>query len=193
MRKSDLVTFVLCTAAVAIAIVGGGVASASGSSRTLAAGPHIPKDGGEVQFTGYSNNDGPKSVAVLTGAIGDYGEAIRTTNTGSTGTQYNELELSMTRGSFRLNIADIESELGRAIYGAFPTSSRTCSGEVTVAGATPVVSGAGTGAYKGLQGSLHMTITINEVEDWPTCPKTDTSPFLAQSVFITGSGTVSLR
>jgi hypothetical protein len=62
-----------------------------------------------------------------------------------------------------------------------------------VAGATPVVSGAGTGAYKGLQGSLHMTITINEVEDWPTCPKTDTSPFLAQSVFITGSGTVSLR
>jgi hypothetical protein len=149
MRKSNLVPLFLNTVLGASAFVGGGVASASTSTKTLAEGPHVPKGGGEVQLTGYSINDGPSSDAVLTGVIGDYGEAIRTTNSGSSGTQYNELELSMTRGSFRLNIAGIESELEKAIYGAFPTTS-TCSGEVSVSDATPVVSGAGTGAYMNL-------------------------------------------
>jgi hypothetical protein len=191
MRVNNVVSLIVCTVIAISALVGGGVASASRTR--LAEGPHIPKGGGEVEFTGYSSGDGPKSVAVLTGAIGDYGEAIRTTSSGSAGSEYHELELSMTRGSFRLNIAGIESELGKAIFGAFPTHSSTCSGEVSVSGATPVIDGTGTGAYKGLQGSLDMTITINEVEEWPTCPKTDTSPYLAQSVFITGKGMVSLR
>jgi hypothetical protein len=191
MRGDNVVPLLVCTAIAASALVGGGVASASKTK--LAEGPHIPKGGGEVQFTGYSSGDGPKSVAVLTGAIGDYGDAIRTMSSSSGGSEYNELELSMTRGSFRLNVAGIEGELGKAIYGAFPTHSRTCSGEVSVSGTTPIIAGTGTGDYKGLQGSLHMTITINEVEEWPSCPKTDTSPYLAQSVFITGEGTVSLK
>jgi hypothetical protein len=191
MRENNVVPLIVCTVIVASALIGGGVASAS--KNKLAEGPHIPKGGGEVQFSGYSNSDGAKSVAVLTGAIGDYGEAIRTTSSGSARSEFNELKLSLTRGSFRLNIAGIEGELGKAIYGAFPTNSRTCSGEVSVSGTTPVIAGTGTGAYKGLQGSLHMTITINEVEEWPTCPKTDTSPYLAQSVFITGAGSMSLK
>jgi hypothetical protein len=191
MRVHNVVPLVVCAVIAAFALVGGGVASASKTK--LAEGPHIPKGGGEVEFTGYSSGDGPKSVAVLTGAIGDYGEAIRTTSSGSARSEYNELELSMTRGSFRLDIAGIEGELGKAIFGAFPTHASTCSGEVSVSGATPVIAGTGTGAYKGLQGSLHMTITINEVEEWPTCPRTDTSPYLAQSVFITGAGMVSLK
>ncbi len=191
MRVNNVAPLIVCTVIVASALVGSGVASASKTK--LAQGPHIPKGGGEVQFTGYSNGDGPKSTAVLTGAIGDYGEAIRTTSGNSAGSEYNELKLSMTRGSFRLDIAGIEGELGKAINGAFPTHSSTCSGEVSVSGETPVIAGTGTAAYKGLQGSLHMTITINEVEEWPTCPKTDTSPYLAQSVFITGAGMVSLK
>jgi hypothetical protein len=181
----------MCAVIASSALVGGGIASASKTK--LAEGPHIPKGGGEVQLTGYSNNDGPNFVAVLTGAIGDYGEAIRATSKGSAGAEYNELELSMTRGSFQLNIAGIEGELGKAIFGSFPTHSSTCSGEVSVTGTSPIIAGTGTGAYKALQGSLHMTITINEVEDWPTCPKTDTSPYLAQSVFIAGSETVAVK
>ena len=43
-----------------------------------------------------------------------------------------------------------------------------------------------------IKGSFSTTITINEVEDWPACPDTDTSPFLAQTVFLMGTGVVRL-
>jgi hypothetical protein len=182
---------ILSITLVGAVLVGGG--DASGASKTLkASGPHIPKGGGLVNITGYSDNDGPKSTVILTGVIGDYGDAVRTYANGTTGGEFNQLEVLVTRGSFRLGITDVENKLGRAISGHFPTNTHTCSGVVTVTGATPVVTGSGTGAYKGLRGTFNMTITINEVESWPTCPKTDTSPFLAQSVFITGTGTVSL-
>jgi hypothetical protein len=143
-----------------------------------------------VRITGYSNNDGPTSRVVVTGVIGDFGKAVRTAS-GSSNATYNELDLRLTRGSFGLNIAGIESNLLAAITGHFPTNATTCSGEVSVSGRATVDSGSGTGAYKGLSGNVTLSITINEVESPPHCPKTDTSPFLAQTVFISGSGKVS--
>jgi hypothetical protein len=57
-----------------------------------------------------------------------------------------------------------------------------------VTAATPIVAGSGTGSYRGISGSITMTITIGEVD------KTHTNgPFLAQLIFLTGSGRVSLR
>jgi hypothetical protein len=173
-----------------------GAAGVSGASEeghsTKPAGPHVPKSGGIVRITGYSDNDGPTSRVVVTGVVGDFGKAVRTTSPGSSGAEFNELVLKLTRGSFGLNIASLESELAAAISGHFPTNTTTCSGEVAVTGKAAIDSGSGTGAYKGLSGDLTLTITINEVESPPHCPATDTSPFLAQSVFISGSGTVSL-
>jgi hypothetical protein len=193
MHRRTWTAAVLLTCVVALMSTGGGVAVASGSSRSEEpVGPRVPKEGGSVDFTAYSDNDGSKSTAVLTGAIGDFGEAIRTSSGGSTDKEYDELQLSLTHGSFRLDIANLEGRLSHAIYGRFPTYAATCSGEVTVSGATPVRVGSGTGAYKGIRGEFSLTITINEVEKPPTCPKTDTSPYLAQSVFISGSGRVTL-
>jgi hypothetical protein len=182
------------TAVVAILGGGGGVSAAPKSSTPAkAVGPHIPKGGGLVQLTGYSDNDGPKFSVTLTGVVGDYGTAVRTHVSGSSGGEYNLLQVSVTRGSFGLGIAGLESKLIRAIYGNFPTNTSTCSGLVSVSAPVPVVANSGTGAYKGLRGTFHVNITINEVESWPSCPTTDTSPFLAQSVVISGTGTVSLR
>lgn len=171
----------------ALAVSSGvGVASAA----KLAAGPHVPKKGGSVIFTAYSNSDGPKSVIVLSGAIGDYGSATRTST--SKGGEFTQLLIKVTEGSFRLNIAGVEGRLAKAIYGHFPTNSSTCSGQVSITGATPIVGHSGTGSYKDISGTFSTTITINEVEDWPACPDIDTSPFLAQTVFLTGTGMVHL-
>jgi hypothetical protein len=167
-------------------------AAPKSSSSLNAFGPHIPKDGGTVNLTAYSDNDGPTSAVVLTGVIGDYGHAVRVTTTGSK-TQDDDLELTMTRGSFRLDIAGIEGRLVKAVNSDFPTNATTCSGIEEVTGRAPIVSGTGTRAYEGLRGTFHLTVSINEVERWPVCPNDDTSPYLAQTVFISGSGSVSLN
>jgi hypothetical protein len=126
----------------------------------------------------------------LSGAIGDYGSATRTGSSSSG--EFNQLLIQVTKGSFRLDIAGVEAKLAKAIYGHFPTNSRTCSGQVSIEGATPIIGGSGTGSYEDIKGSFSTTITINEVEDWPACPDTDTSPFLAQTVFLMGTGVVRL-
>jgi hypothetical protein len=166
--------------------------SGAAIASNLPAGPHVPTAGGRVNLSAYSDSDGPVSVVILTGAIGDYGKARRETSTGSKA-QDDELDVALKRGSFVLDIAGIENKLLQAIDAGFPTDASTCSGLVTVDGAAPIVAGSGTGAYSSLQGFFHLTIAINEVETWPSCPKTDTAPYLAQSVFISGSGSVSLK
>jgi len=184
-----LAVSVLLSGVLVVLLVAQGVSGASKSGEP--AGPHIPVSGGVVRITGYSDNDGPTSRVVVTGVIGDFGKAVRTNSPGSTG-EYNELVVKLTRGSFGLNIGSIESDLATAISGHFPTNATTCSGEVAVTRGAAVDPGSGTGAYKGLSGNFALTITINEVQSPPNCPATDTSPYLAQSVFITGSGKVSL-
>jgi len=69
--------------------------------------------------------------------------------------------------------------------------TRTCSFHANVTAPTPVVAGSGTGLYRGIKGSLTMTVTIDEVDIRP-CPG-GTSKFLAQLIFLVGSGTVSVR
>lgn len=182
-KRASTTTYLLL--AVVLGLVAPAGVSGASSSSGKAAGPHVPKSGGVVRITAYSDNDGPTSRVIVTGVIGDFGKALRTNSD-------KELDLQLTHGSFALNIATLESDLASAIEGHFPTNTKTCSGETSVFGGAAIDSGSGTGAYKGLSGTITLTITINEVEAPPRCPKTDTSPFLAQSVFITGSGTVSL-
>jgi hypothetical protein len=193
MDKRILTATLLLAGVLVVLISAAGVSGASKSVGPLKpVGPHVPKSGGIVRITGYSDNDGPTSSVVVTGVIGDFGRAVRTDAPGSSDAEYNELDLQLTRGSFGLNIVHLESELDAAISGHFPTNAMTCSGEIVVSSGAAIDSGSGTGAYKGLSGTLALTITINEVESPPHCPNTDTSPFLAQTVFISGSGKVSL-
>jgi hypothetical protein len=173
------------------AIVLFGATAFATSQSSVPAGPHIPKSGGLVNLTAYSNNDGPTSVVILSGAMADYGKAVRETPNGSSGNQHIDLDLSLTRGTLTLNITEVENKLEKAIYGHFPTNEGTCSGIVTVTGEAPIVTDSGSGAYKTVHGTLDLTVAINEVESWPACPQSDTAPSLAQSVFISGSGMVS--
>jgi hypothetical protein len=160
-------------------------AHTSPSTAASPAGPQASRASGPVQITGYSNNDGPESTVILTGAIGDVGVAVRTYANGKIERNYNQLDLTVTHGSFRLSIAGLENDLVSA-FRSFPSNTSTCSGMVTVTGMTPIVAGSGTGAYKGISGTFKTTITIHEVDSWPKC-----TGFLAEEIFTAGSGTVS--
>jgi hypothetical protein len=97
-----------------------GAAHVSSSTSASPAGPQASRARGPVQITGYSDNDGPKSTVILTGAIGDFGEAMRTYANGKIERNYSQLDLTLTHGSFRLSIAGIENNLARA-FSHFPS------------------------------------------------------------------------
>ena len=75
-------------------------------------------------------------------------------------------------------------------FSHFPQDTASCSGVVSVSQPAPVVAGSGTGGYAGITGGFTLTVTIAEVDAHPPC--TPSSAFLAQSVIISATGTVSL-
>ncbi|HET7014973.1 MAG TPA: hypothetical protein VFI65_13745 [Streptosporangiaceae bacterium] len=160
------------------------VASAAGP---VAAGPVA--GAGAVHFSGFSqNSDGPDFTVVLSGAVGDYGPAVTVRPNGTVDPEHkSQMSLRLKKGSFRLRIARLDEAIV-AVTSRWKRT-RTCSFHATVTAPTPVVAGSGTGLYKGIRGSLTMTVTIDEVDVKP-CPD-GTSRFLSQLIFLVGSGTVS--
>lgn len=198
MRKPSVLAIVLGALIGSLALCGCNSTSVTTSTSTkvstpgTSAGRGTSGVGGLVQMTSYSDNDGPNSTVVVTGAVGDYGEGVRTYANGVVTQQYNRLDVELTHGSFLLEIAGLEQRLVSA-FTLFPTSLNTCSGSETVMAMTPIVPESGTGAYKGISGSLQMTVSINEVDSWPKCPRSGQTRLLTQTVFATGSGTVSFK
>jgi hypothetical protein len=169
-----------------VASVAGSVwadANSSGTSRP--SGPQASRAAGPVRFTAFTDNDGTKSAVVLTGVIGDYGQAVRISTDGSSEREYDQLDLVVARGSFRLSISGIERQLVTA-FARFPANRNTCSGTVTAKGTTPIVAGSGTGAYQGISGEFTLTVAIHEVDSWPRC-----GALLSETVVTDGSGRVS--
>jgi hypothetical protein len=155
-----------------------------------AAGPGR-RAGGTVQLSSYSDNDGPESRVVLTGAIGDYGTAVSVHPDGTIDPDHtSQLELRLSRGTFRITFGPLDRKLVTA-FSTFPPNRATCSGVVRATGPAPVVASSGTDRYQGISGSFQLTATIWEVDGAQRC--SPTSAFLAQTVFITGSGRVSFR
>lgn len=145
---------------------------------------------GPVHFSGFSlNSDGPDFRVLLTGVVGDYGPAVTVFPNGKVDPEHqHQISLRLKKGSFRLHF----TRLNKAIVAVTSrwTKNPTCSFHANVTAPTPVVAGSGTGLYKGIKGSLTMTVTIDEVDVRP-CPG-GTSKFVSQNIFLVGSGTVSL-
>jgi hypothetical protein len=98
-----------------------------------------------------------------------------------------QLRLELTRGSFRISIAALDSKLVSA-FGDSAYYASTCSGHVAVTAAAPVVAGSGTGSYRGISGSFDLTATVDEFDKAPCGAP---SAFVTQIIDIAGSGTVS--
>jgi hypothetical protein len=177
------------TLAACAATTASSTAATSGTA-TADAG-HPASVAGLTHVIAYSiNTDNPVLTSVVSGAIGDYGPAEEV-SPGSTGVSAHgsELELKLTRGTFRLNIADIDTKFveGTSHEPVFP---RTCSTYVSVSDAVPIVPGSGTGTYQGIAGTFAMTLTLNEVHNSPC---TTSVSILRQVIVLSGTGKITKR
>jgi hypothetical protein len=181
--------------AAALAITGcaaatvGAAGTAAGSSTSTAGAAQAPA-ASQAHIMVYSiDSDGPDFRAISTGAVGDYGPAVTVRPDGSVDPDHtSEMELQLTRGSFRLSISGLDAKIVAA-YRHWPSNVSTCSGSISVTAAVPIVAGSGTGSYRGISGSFTVTGTIDEVDVKPVC--NGTSKFLSQVIMLAGSGTVS--
>jgi hypothetical protein len=181
LRSIALITIV------GVGTVAGAAFAGAASSGTRPAGPQAGTTRGQLQLTDYSSNDGSRSTVVLTGVIGDYGEGLREVSKGGAARQYDQMVVDLTHGSFTLDIAGLEDDLVRE-FRYFPSNTGTCSGVVTASGLSPIVTGSGTGAYKGISGDMHLTTTVHEVDSWPKCVA-----LLSEVIVVSGIGTVTLH
>jgi hypothetical protein len=207
MRTKQAAPWLAGTAAAAVLTVAGCSAPAartpaqdrpsgsSASSRQAAVADTAPAPGarpkgGTVHILDYSiNSDGPYFRVLVTGAVGDYGQGVTVYPDGKVDPEHNsELSLRLRYGSFRLRIAQLDKEIVTG-YQHWPSDPVTCSGDLSVTAPTPVVPGSGTGRYRGITGTVTMTVTIDEVDKKPVC--NGTSAFLSQDIFMIGSGSVS--
>ena len=148
---------------------------------------------GEVHLTAYTNNDGPSQAVIVTGAIGDYGEAVSVHPDGTVDPEHDsQLSLRLSHGTLRLDTASLDKAFIAAIVHDFPTDAATCSGSVEVTQQVSIVPGSGTGAYKGVGGSFTLTATLDEVDKAAAAQPCDGSAaFLSQAIVITGRGSVT--
>src|SRR5262249_43173206 len=93
-----------------VAVSAGCVAGTTATSATsTATGAH--SNSGAVHLTDYSNDDGPNSTVILSGAVGDYGKAQSVNPDGSVDPEHqHQLNLMLTHGSFRLDFADLDKK-----------------------------------------------------------------------------------
>jgi hypothetical protein len=109
------------------------------------------------------NSDGAYFTALATGAVGDYGPAVTVLPDGSVDPEHTgQLELNLAKGSFRLSIVQIARDLAQAVE-HWSYNQQTCSGGIRFTAPAPVVTGSGTGAYRGIAGGFSITLTSNEV------------------------------
>lgn len=195
---TDLVLSVGILAAAAGALALSSCASAPAVPRvqnaadTVVQPAALYRGGDIVHLVDYTDNDGPDSAVILTGAIADYGKAISVNPDGSVNPEHNsQLELKLSHGTFRLDIAALDRIFVGAMATQFPTNTVTCSGSVSASHAAPIVAGSGTGAYQGVSGQFDLTIKLDEV-DAPSS-QCQGSALLSQMLITTGSGHVRVH
>lgn len=158
---------------------------------TAAAAPSTP--GGIVHIIDYTDNDGAVTTAVLTGAIGDVGQGVSVNPDGTLSLEHTELNLVLSQGTFRLNIADLDKKFATAAGNTpFQHGPKSCSGYLKVNGSAPIIAGSGTGAYHGVAGTFQLTMTAAEVDVPTTNDRCDvTGAFLGQIIVTEGTATIS--
>jgi hypothetical protein len=152
----------------------------------------IYRGGDSVHLVDYTDNDGPDSSVILTGALADYGKAESVNPDGSVNPEHNsQLRLDLAHGSFRLDIAALDQAFVAVMRTQFPTNTSTCSSSVSASQAVPIVAGSGTGAYQGISGQFELTIKLDEVD--ATGSSCQSAALLSQMLIASGSGRVRVH
>jgi hypothetical protein len=125
--------------ALALAVAVAGCASAASAT---AASTTTPAPGRNKHITLYSiNSDGPTFHAIVTGVVGDHGQAVSVYPDGRIDPEHrHDLRLELTRGSFLLNGAVLDERFVTA-FRRWRGNPATCSGSAIVTARAPVVVG----------------------------------------------------
>jgi hypothetical protein len=163
-------------------------AASTAAAATSTTGSAAARDNAHLMV--YSiNSDGPDLRAIVTGAVGDYGPAVTVFPNGRVDPSHtHDLELKLTRGSFKLSITELDKKFV-AVTSHEPIYPRTCSDYMTASAPMAVVPGSGTGAYRGISGRFAVTITADEVEKKPCQP---VGAIQYQALVLRGPGHVSV-
>jgi hypothetical protein len=181
---------------IALALAGCAPATAAQASAQTPAKPAVAQIHGTAHIVIYSvNSDGPDFRAVLSGSIGDYGPAVAVYPDGKVDPEHNsELELNLSRGAFRLNIAQLDQEFSRDASHE-PSYPATCSEYVAFTARVPVVAGSGTGSYRGITGDFTLGVTGDEALAGAASgvdePCTQVQRRVWEVIILAGPGTVS--
>ena len=179
----------LVKAAVSVAVLGGAL---SGVAPSLAARVPSTPAGGAVKLFATPSN-GLHATILMTGAIGDYGNALTIDKSGTPDTNGNYVKVTLQKGGFEINSTTLDAKANKAQ----PTfDAATCSAWLSVAG--PVTLFNGTGLYKGIAGTLTVSETAVFIlarytsgKNKGRCNTTNNAQPLKQYASITGAGTVS--
>lgn len=181
--------FVSLFAMTAVVVPGVCVSSAAGVRLDAATQPAGSRAGSAVNLVDYTDNDGAASTVILTGGIGDFGTAVSVDANGAVTPDHGSgLELALSQGTFRLDVAELDRGVA-AVMSTFPPDRTSCSGTVHATAPVPIVAGSGTGAYRAIRGTFTLTVTVAEVDAKANC-RPD-SAFLDQIIVTAGSGTVT--
>ncbi len=141
--------------------------------------------------TGSTSAKHPGKI-ILTGAVGDYGVALKVNAAGKATSKGAYRLAKLKKGTILIDIAKFQVAQDKA-FSSVKINAANCSAFVSASSPVTIVSG--TGAYKGITGSLTITALFGGItpraEDGSCTTKT-TTPALATYVTITGSGTVTL-
>jgi hypothetical protein len=172
--------------------IAAGVVALFASGAAAAQHTVAPAAGGPIELfatTGYT----PSGTVVIAGAIGDFGSTLTTDKNGRPDITGNYVRLTLRRGTFELDATELD-----AITSKKPpllNNNLTCSFAFAATG--PVTPFNGTGLYKGISGTLTVTVYDGGVGPAYTsgpnkgrCNTSATAKPLADRGWIIGHGTV---
>ncbi len=158
----------------------------------VSAAPAAAPTGGTIALFATVGNSSTGKI-VVAGAIGDWGTAVSIDKNGRRDENGNYVKVTLRKGSFEID----STALNKATASPRPqvASDKTCS--ISTSGSAPVTLFNGTGAYKGISGTLKLTLSFAGVgrrsqsgPDKGKCLHSDTEPPLAMLGSVTGRGTI---
>ncbi len=169
--------------ALAALTVSGSAAAASGTAKS-----------GKIELWVLPSSTSSTSAAhpgkvIFTGAIGDYGNALKVNAAGKATKKGAYRLLDLKKGTMLVDIAKFQQAEKKA---SPAVDLATCSYFGSVSAPVTIVSG--TGTYHGITGSVTLTARYGAVGATKNgkCTTKTTTPALATYFSITGSGTVTL-
>ncbi len=153
--------------------------------------------GGSIRVLSTSPGTGGGGKVLITGAIGDHGTSRTVNKSGKPDSNGSYVKLALTKGTFELNKSRLDKNINR-VFTSARVNPATCSLGISASGVLPVADG--TGLYKGISGSIRITISIGLTLPRYTsgpragmCNEGNAAAPTASLQVVTGSGTVAFH